>query len=129
MASATPSWKARCATCWPTENRPATTLGPWVRTASPSTWSWRAAGRRAAARPAAGGGGGGGGGARAGARCAGAAGGFGPPCRRPGAPPGGGARHTRGPEGTGSLGEWHAFRQYVGGVEGDGRRLWVWFEP
>src|SRR5207237_3505653 len=31
--------------------------------------------------------------------------------------------------GAGYLGEWHAFRQYLTDVEGDGRRLWVWFEP
>lgn len=30
----------------------------------------------------------------------------------------------------GYLGEWHAFRQYVTGVTGDGtEKLWVWFEP
>jgi geranylgeranyl reductase family protein len=30
----------------------------------------------------------------------------------------------------GYLGEWHAFRQYFGGVTGPaGQRLWVWFEP
>jgi len=42
---------------------------------------------------------------------------------------GGGDNAGNGAGGTGYLGEWHAFRQYVGGVEGDGSRLWVWFEP
>ncbi len=39
-------------------------------------------------------------------------------------------RKALGMQTPGYLGEWHAFRQYVSGVTGDGaERLWVWFEP
>ena len=34
-----------------------------------------------------------------------------------------------GPDETGYLGEWHAFRQYFSGVTDEARHLWVWFEP
>ena len=32
-------------------------------------------------------------------------------------------------EEAGYLGEWHAFRQYFGGVGPDAAQMWVWFEP
>src|SRR5207248_6695346 len=32
-------------------------------------------------------------------------------------------------EEPGYLGEWHAFRQYFGGVGPDAAQMWVWFEP
>ena len=41
----------------------------------------------------------------------------------------GGAPHEGAARGPGYLGDWHAFRQYVAGVDGDGSKLWVWFEP
>jgi geranylgeranyl reductase family protein len=34
-----------------------------------------------------------------------------------------------GPDEGSYLGEWHAFRQYFGGVGPAARHLWVWFEP
>jgi geranylgeranyl reductase family protein len=51
------------------------------------------------------------------------------PLRKALGSPNGSQAGDGGARGTGYLGEWHAFRQYLTGVDGDGRQLWVWFEP